>query len=261
MVLVDTVHCPDTPGAKIGLRCLRSSKSEPNNLTVCHEFAPGQTCRTTPRRQRYCIDRYEYPSKKGAHPPVMVSAYDAAALCAEQGKRMCWENEWTAACEGPEKLPFPYGLVRSKQHCNIDNPWIGPDLDKVHHPRDAVRGPELMHLDQSVRSGAMEGCKSGFGVHDLTGNFDEWVMTEWHRGKGEWAGLKGGAWGFVRNACRPITTSHVPHWSYYFISFRCCKAPAGEAPPGDVPLWTPPSGPPPSHPAGTPPSRGWTPDR
>jgi len=42
--------------------------------------------------------------------------------------------------------------------------------------------------------------------------------------------LKGGAWGHVRNACRPVTTSHPPDFTYYFIAFRCCKdAPGGEA--------------------------------
>ena len=48
----------------------------------------------------------------------MVSWYDAAALCAEQRKRLCWESEWVTACEGPEKLPFPYGLRRDASACS-----------------------------------------------------------------------------------------------------------------------------------------------
>ena len=244
MAFVDVETCPDTPNRKVGLRCKKQSRNNPNNLTICHEFEPGQTCHVPKRRQRYCIDRFEYPNKKGAHPPVMVNAYDAAALCHQQGKRMCYSSEWTAACEGPSYKPFPYGYARSKEHCNIDNTWIQPKLSKVHHRDDGVRGPELLRLDQSVRSGAMETCKSDFGVYDMTGNFDEWVLTEWTRGKGKWAGLMGGAWGHVRNACRPITTSHVAHWSYYFISFRCCKAAAGDN--GGV--WDPGAWTPPQHP-------------
>lgn len=263
MVYVDAVHCPDTASLRVGLRCLRKDlRQNPNNLSICYEFAEEQRCSVPKRRQRYCIDRYEYPSEKGGHPPVMVSAYDAAALCAERGKRMCFESEWTAACEGPELKPFPYGHERSAEHCNIDNPWVSPNLDRVHHHDDAVRGPELLRLDQSVASGALEGCRSDYGVYDLTGNFDEWVLTEWTRGKSRWAGLKGGAWGHVRNACRPITTSHVAHWSYYFISFRCCKQPndaALEPPPAEPPLWTPPPWSPPAHPAGRPVDRGWSP--
>ena len=264
MAFVDVAHCPDTKHAKVGLKCVKRSRNEPNNLTICHRFEPGQTCRVAKRQQRFCIDRYEYPNQSGGHPPVMVSAYDAAGLCAEQGKRMCWESEWSAACEGPDLLPFPYGYERSSKHCNIDNRYRHPSLDKVHHRNDAVRGPELLRLDQSVPSGSMQTCKSGFGVYDLTGNFDEWVMTEYRRGKSGWAGLKGGAWGHVRNACRPITTSHVPHWSYYFISFRCCKdadASALAPPLAGVPLWTPPTQPPPSHPSGTPVDRGWAPSQ
>lgn len=260
MELVDTVHC-----TKVKRTCKRSSRSAANNSTICHEFAEGTECVGEKRRQRFCIDRYEYPSEKGGHPPVMVSAYDAAGLCAEQGKRMCFESEWTAACEGPKELPFPHGLTRDDKKCNIDQRYVHPDLDKVSHPDDAVRGPELSRLDQSVASGSMESCKSGFGVYDLTGNFDEWVRTERIRGNGKWAGLKGGAWGIVRNACRPITTSHAAHWSYYFISFRCCKDPdravLGPPPVDGVPLWRPPDDKAPAHPAGKPLDRGFTPKK
>jgi len=235
-----------------------------NRLTICNKFAPGQECRLPLRRQRFCIDRYEYPNVEGGHPPVMISAFDAAALCAEQGKRLCWESEWTAACEGPDKLPFPYGLVRSPKHCNIDNPYVNPSLKKMYHSNKQIQDRELRKLDQSKLSGAMAGCKSGFGVHDLTGNFDEWVLTEQERGQSEWAGLKGGAWGHVRNACRPITTSHAAEFIYYFISTRCCRDPdravlAGRpAPPAQPPEWLPPPAPTPKAFAGRT-SKGWTP--
>jgi hypothetical protein len=257
MAYVDTVFCPEVKQI-----CLSSSLNGPNKLVICHKFAAERSCKVAERRQRFCIDRYEFPSRRGAHPPVMVSAYDAASLCAEQGKRMCFESEWTAACEGPERLPFPYGRQRDPSKCNINNPFVHPDLDKVHDARDEVRTPELLRLDQSVLSGAMPACQSGFEVHDLTGNFDEWVRTETIRGEGQWAGLKGGAWGFVRNACRPITTKHVAHWSYYFVSFRCCADPdlALVVPSADgPPTWSPPNTPPPKHPAHRALDRGFTP--
>jgi sulfatase modifying factor 1 len=261
MAFVDTVHCPDSAAHKVGLKCLKTSRNEPNRLTLCHRFDPGQTCRVPLRRQRYCIDRFEYPSRRAAHPPVMVSAYDAAGLCAEKGKRMCWESEWTAACEGPDHKPFPYGHERSKAHCNIDNPYRQPSLKKVHSRSERVRDPELLRLDQSVASGAMDTCKSDFGVYDTTGNLDEWVRSEWRRGKSGFAALKGGAWGHVRNACRPVTTSHSPQWSYYFVSFRCCAdADPNMLPPlpdDGVSLWTPPADAPPATPGGRPIDRGW----
>lgn len=246
MALVDTSYCP-----KVRLRCLRDEYNKPNHLTICKEFAKGQVCLTTPRRQRFCIDKYEYPNQAGAHPPVMVDWYDSAGACAAQGKRLCWESEWVSACEGPDKLPFPYGEKRDASACNIDNPYVQPDLSRVYASDRAVQDKELLKLDQSVASGELAGCVSGFGVHDLTGNFDEWVNAEEPRGNAQWAGLKGGAWGHVRNACRPMTTSHAPEFTYYFISFRCCAdaapAPAPEPSSASVeeapPLWTPPAQP------------------
>lgn len=256
MAYVDTMYCP-----KVRHQCLKDEYNQANRITICHEFAPGQVCLAKPRRQRFCIDRYEYPNKKGAHPPVMVDWYDAAGACAAKGKRLCWESEWVSACEGPEKLPFPYGLRRDPRKCNIDNRWLNVDLKKVYSSSRSIQDPALWHLDQSVPSGAMEGCVSGFGVHDLTGNMDEWVNAEETHDKSRWVGLKGGAWGHVRNACRPITVSHPPEFSYYFISFRCCADAAPDlAAARDASLWVPP--PPPSYPdpSGAI-SPGWTPSR
>jgi Ni/Co efflux regulator RcnB len=253
MALVDTTYCPNPV-----LRCLKSEYNKPNHITICHRFAPGQRCAGKLRRQRYCIDRYEYPNREGDHPPVMVSWYDGAAACAAEGKRLCWQSEWESACEGPDKLPFPYGLSRDPAQCNIDNMYVKPDLERMYSSRPDVAGPELLKLDQSVASGERPGCTSGFGVHDLTGNLDEWVNSEEDKGKSKWAGLKGGAWGHVRNACRPMTTSHPPEFTYYFISFRCCAdaAPDAEAA-KDPTLWKPP--PMPAHaPPGGKVSAGWT---
>jgi formylglycine-generating enzyme required for sulfatase activity len=255
MKLVDTMHCPE-----VRRTCLDDEYSKSNKITICHRFAAEPPkCLQTERRQRFCIDELEFPNRRGARSPVMVDFYDAMSACAEQGKRLCWENEWTAACEGPDKLPFPYGYARSKEACNIENPWIKPSLKKLYDTNPAVSGAELSRLDQGVASGAKEGCVSGFGVRDLTGNVDEWVMLEKKRGEGGWAGLKGGAWGHVRNACRPVTTSHAPEFTYYFISFRCCAdAKADPEAEGKPAVWRPPPLPPNKKGPGTA-SKGWTP--
>jgi formylglycine-generating enzyme len=229
MVLVDTSYCP-----KIERVCVDKEYSPQNRITICHKFAKGHRCLAPEERRRFCIDKYEYPNRKGAHPPWMVSWYDGQATCALHGKRLCFESEWVAACEGPERTPFPYGLVRDNKKCNTDNAWIDPNLAALYGRDVDARNRELSRLDQSVPSGAIPECASGFGVHDMTGNFDEWVTAERpHNGKydkSEWAALKGGAWGHVRNACRPTTTSHPPDFAYYFIAFRCCKdAPGVEA--------------------------------
>jgi len=255
MVYVDTTYCPE-----VELNCLQKAYNKANHIMICKEFAKDkQRCLTDLRRQRYCIDRYEYPNRAGGHPPVMVDWYDALAMCQGQGKRLCWESEWVSACEGPAKKPFPYGYSRDPNVCNIDNPWLQPTLDKIYSKDKTIQEPELFRLDQSVSSGERPGCKSDFGVYDLTGNLDEWVNAEKKYPKSKWAGLKGGAWGHVRNACRPMTVSHEPSFTYYFVSFRCCADAAADAAADNDPrLWKPPAQPDPKKPG--PLSTGWTPN-
>ncbi len=230
MLHVKAEYCP-----KVERICLDSEYNKPNHITICHKFKQGVTRCLAPRRTvDVCIDRYEYPNQRGGHPPTMVDYFDAKRSCEKEGKRLCYEREWVAACEGPEEKPFPYGWERSAEKCNIDNPWINPSLERIYSKHPHISQPELKRLDQSVPSGGKPGCVSDFGVYDLTGNFDEWVTADVVRKHkaGKFAALKGGAWGHVRNACRPVTTSHRPEFRYYFVSFRCCKDPAGSKPAG-----------------------------
>ena len=75
---------------------------------------------------------------------------------------------------------------------------------------------------QGETSGARAGCTSSYGVFDMTGNVDEWVVNE--SGHPFKSGLKGGYWGPVRDRCRPMTTAHGEEFSYYQVGFRCCSA-------------------------------------
>ena len=232
MKLVETDYCPNMQRT-----CVEEEWSPQNKITICHRFAMRQKCYGREEHRRFCIDEYEYPNQKGAHPTWMVTWYDAQATCGSLGKRLCYESEWVSACEGPDKLPFPYGYARDNKKCNIDNSWIQPNLPDMYSQDPRTRLIELSRLDQSAPSGELAGCVSGFGVHDLTGNFDEWVTVDQRvDDKSGWAGLKGGAWGHVRNACRPMTTSHPPDFAYYFIAFRCCRDAQGgtPSPPGDA---------------------------
>jgi formylglycine-generating enzyme required for sulfatase activity len=103
-----------------------------------------------------------------------------------------------------------------------------PIVSTVESPSDESTAEPASSSSVGSPSGTRPECKSGFGVFDLTGNVDEWVRADVERKnrRSGVAGLKGGAWGHVRNACRPVTTSHAPDFTYYFISFRCCADPA-----------------------------------
>ncbi|MBH23429.1 MAG: hypothetical protein CMH57_02985 [Myxococcales bacterium] len=258
MAYVDHVYC-----TKLRWRCKK--KATINGIPqkhTCQEYHPQSACVGAVRRQRFCMDKYEYPNQKGAHPPVMVSAYDATALCHEQGKRLCWESEWTSACEGSDPRPYPYGYRRDATKCNIDNPGRDIDPPSLRSTDPAVLYPTLERLDQSVPSGSMAECTSDYGVYDTTGNLSEWVFIEKPGGACTWAGVKGGHWTNTRSVCRPVGKVHPEAWSFYPLSFRCCKDPnldAVEPPPDDgIPLWTPPP-PPQTEPLNGTLNRGWVP--
>jgi len=217
---VRTEFCPD-----MSRECIRNEYDKANRIDICHAFRQGKgDCRAPRQLLDYCIDRYEFPNRASEKPRVMASFFAAERSCGELGKRLCTESEWVAACEGPDETPFPYGRVRDPSKCNLDNPWVAPQLDRLASRDEAVRHAEVLRLDRASPSGARGECTSGFGVFDLTGNVDEWARADLSKRSrpSRTAVLKGGAWGHVRNACRPATTSHAPTFEYYFIGFRCC---------------------------------------
>jgi formylglycine-generating enzyme len=213
MVEVVGQHCPE-----LEQRCLKWKDAENVNPRRCAEFAPSTTCRVATVNKHFCIDRFEYPNKEGATPVVMKSWHEAAATCKADGKRLCGDSEWTLACEGAQHLPYPYGTKRDSQACNIDKPH--PDVNERALANPRTRDAEVARLWQGEPSGARAACVSSFGVHDMTGNVDEWVVNE--SGTPFKSALKGGYWGPVRDRCRPKTTAHGEDFQFYQIGFRCC---------------------------------------
>ena len=202
--------------------CIRLVDPKHPETDRCAEYALTGRCLGTPVHKSFCIDRFEWPNQPGVKPLVAVDWIGARDRCAAVGKRLCTDSEWTLACEGPQRLPYPYGYARNAEACNIDKPYIIPDDAKWSDPR--TRSAELERLDQRDPSGARDSCVSPYGVFDTTGNVDEWVVNETGRedDKPYASGLKGGYWGPVRDRCRPMTTDHNRWYRYYQIGFRCC---------------------------------------
>ncbi len=187
----------------------------------CAEFAPSTQCKVATVKKHFCIDRYEFPNKQGEKPVVMKSWNEAAAACKADGKRLCKDSEWTLACEGQERLPYPYGTKRDANACNIDKPHPAQDERALANP--ATRDAEVARLWQGEASGSRAACVSPYGVYDMTGNVDEWVINE--SGHPFKSGSKGGYWGPVRDRCRPMTTVHGEDFQFYQLGFRCCSDP------------------------------------
>jgi len=215
MVEVEGDYCP-----YVEQKCVRWL--DPESKQRCADFEPGSSnCVGHTTHKHFCIDKYEYPNVAGEKPTVMKDWYEAKAACEGQGKRLCGDSEWTLACEGAERLPYPYGYARSSEACNIDRPHL--DVDEKAMADWSRRDAEVARLDQRTPSGSHEACVSPFGAYDMTGNVDEWVVNE--GGKPYKSGLKGGYWGPVRDRCRPMTIAHNELFEFYQIGFRCCGEP------------------------------------
>ncbi|HVJ93587.1 MAG TPA: SUMF1/EgtB/PvdO family nonheme iron enzyme [Labilithrix sp.] len=167
----------------------------------------------------FCIDRFEYPNRKGEYPAIFITWYDARDACEADGKRLCTEDEWTFACEGEEARPYPNGYTRDPKACLNDRPWRA-FREAALASRDRV-SDELDRLWQGLPSGARPLCKSPFGVYDMTGNVDEWTRTSNALAERQ-SVMKGGYWGPVRTRCRPATRAHDELHTFYQQGFRCC---------------------------------------
>lgn len=178
-----------------------------------------------------CIDRFEAPNIKGETPLRMQTSKDGDAWCAERGKRLCTEDEWVRACEGPKGKPFPYGAKHDASRCNEQGKFINPSWKTLGGwPSEAARA-EVARLDQSEPSGAREGCRSDEGVFDLTGNVGEWVLRTKENETNYSHVVKGCFWGRCFRpphtpSCEYVNYAHPAGYRSYELGFRCCKAKA-----------------------------------
>jgi len=144
----------------------------------------------------YLIDVFEYPNLKGTAPKLSVTYEDAERLCSQSGKRLCTSAEWERACKGPRSLIYSYGDTYDPEFC-------GEGM-KDFYP-----------------SGAMEKCKSEYGVYDISGNFREWTSTSSKAGR---TLVKGGLPGSAEKGTRcALEEDESVNFTDKSVSFRCCR--------------------------------------
>ncbi|HEX3769739.1 MAG TPA: SUMF1/EgtB/PvdO family nonheme iron enzyme [Polyangiaceae bacterium] len=179
----------------------------------------------------YCIDRYEAPNRRGAHPFVMQSAIDANVWCTDHHKRLCTEDEWIAACQGDDHRTYPYGNEHIDGQCNDDRAWQKVDEALLAKWPSAEAKQHAKDLYQGTPSGSKRKCRSEAGARDLTGNVEEWVVrTREHANAYPyiligcyWAGCYGGN----KPTCHSTNNAHGPEFRFYETGFRCCRDAAG----------------------------------
>ncbi len=161
-------------------------------------------------------------SLRGAVPNGYVSGLQAAAACAEAGKRLCTDVEWLRACRGPTSTIYPYGNTRLPGVCN-DARSVHPAIELYGTSAtwiySHIDSPCLDELDAGLAlTGSHPGCVSAEGAFDLMGNLHEWTADPNGTFRGGYyvdTVLNG-------DGCMYVTTAHnTAHWDYS-TGFRCC---------------------------------------
>ncbi|MFP4415878.1 MAG: PKD domain-containing protein [Chitinispirillaceae bacterium] len=149
----------------------------------------------------FCVDKYEWPNKKGEMPMRDVTWQKAQQLCNSVGKRLCTGKEWQIACKGgKDKNSFPYGKHYDPLKCNsLGNKKVD---------------------NRAAKSGMFIECVNRYDLHDMSGNVAEWTSD----GAGAVRQVFGGWWhdDQQRAGCQ----SFMPLESekgYLHVGFRCCK--------------------------------------
>ena len=205
MVLADGEYCPVVEQV-----CLRWMDTGQYHDFRCAEYKHPAKCTAPREKKRFCIDREEWVKPGDPLPIAEQSWTSAGEICASRAARLCLESEWQFACEGPDMHPYPYGdgFARDAKACNIDRTDLGMPGEGLKDLRAPIA--EYPH------------CLSPFGVHDMSGNVEEWTTLD----KGvapQRSSMKGAWWLPGKNTCRAATTGHGEVYRGKQVGVRCCK--------------------------------------
>jgi sulfatase modifying factor 1 len=205
---------------------------------------------------RYCIDKYEahvveldengnerphsphqtvagliIRAKSAANviPQAYISQKEAAAACANAGKRLCTGNEFVRACRGDDpKNHYPYGgSTRVPGYCNEGK---GSAVQRFFGANrrawtyENFNDPKLNQWSGGIApTGSHPHCVSPHGVYDCVGNLHEWgADAPDAKGHGR---FRGGFYGDAEvngPGALYVTSAHEPTYHDYSTGFRCC---------------------------------------
>jgi formylglycine-generating enzyme required for sulfatase activity len=194
----------------------------------------------------FCIDRYEAPNTGAGLALVMYTFQEAENWCQARGRRLCFDDEWTRACEGAGQLSYPYGNTHIPGVCNDEESWLpynqillnqwplgvsNPSIESLAELLAAARAvsgsaaasaDHVESLYQAEPAGSNAGCISEDDVIDLCGNAEEWTRLRDGGTPGFSGNLKGRYWAESRT-CQSNVTSHSDFFRFYELGFRCCQ--------------------------------------
>jgi len=161
-------------------------------------------------------------SVAGAVPQAYISQIEAGDACTNAGKRLCTDDEWLRACQGPNGTTYPYGNTDELGVCNdhrAEHPaieYFGTSSSVIYTMLDNAcidQIPETVDL-----TGSLTGCVTAEGAFDMMGNVEEWTADT--------AGtFRGGYYVDTTSngpGCTYVTTAHDTTYWDYSTGFRCC---------------------------------------
>jgi hypothetical protein len=160
-------------------------------LTECPEDMEYIISRQKRKVREFCIDRYEYPNKKGEVPMSNITWYTAKKICEKAGKKLCADWEWEDACAGLNKWDYAYHNVYDEAKCNE-------------------------HGTEVAKSGDFPECQTkNYMLWDMVGNLQEWTA--------------GGGVGAAGGTFKDKKSARCSKWDALSLTqknektgFRCC---------------------------------------
>lgn len=167
---------------------------------------------------------------RGVTPQGYVSQLQAAAACANAGKRLCTPEEFSSACRGVDAgNTYPYGgTARIPGACNEGKGssmprFFGSDPAKWTYAE--FNDPRLNQWEGGLApTGAYPQCVSPYGVWDCVGNLHEWGADPpdaKNHGR-----FRGGFYGDAElngHGCAYVTSAHELTYHDYSTGMRCCR--------------------------------------
>jgi formylglycine-generating enzyme required for sulfatase activity len=187
----------DAAFPEVGFRCCRGE----SRLAVDEPTLGDRRCpEGMVPIQGFCIDRHEHPGVEGERPRVNLDLAGARQACLDAGKRLCSEEEWTAACQGPVQRRWPYGNVYAPDRCHDES-----------RSRESQAG-------EARPVGSSQGCTTPEGIADMSGNVWEWVETAGGGGM-----LAGGGWNIAAGLGQCTARAQAaPDYRAAETGTRCC---------------------------------------